>query len=244
MGAFDNQNSRRTAIIVIIIVFVLILILSLVFGGASGLFGVLKFFLTLGFVFGFIGLAVYVVWFIFIKKHKRDIPYENLKDYTKSATQNGSDMMNDLVLMGDEKHSSKTFMTIKGYLRIEGFDGEQYDLFVGKRNTMNPFEDYSVVMLKPDQHSDLIGDVYTYGISLVKKYGYFFLNTTMMDFKGIDQSIAQDTYRTLLFETLGDMKGLMDRATGLDAEFRKEQMQQKLLKIPVLSGQQNSNKEE
>lgn len=241
MGAFDSRDGRRTAIIIIIIVFVVILLLSLLFGGASGLFGVIKFFLTLGFIFGFIGLAVYVVWYIFIKKHKRDIPYENFKDYLRSSIDNGADMMNDLVLIGDKEHSSKTFMTIKGYLRIEGFDGQQYDLFAGKRNTANPFEDYKIVMLKPDQHSDLIGDVYCYGISLVRKYGYYFLNQQMMDFSGIDKSVAQDTYRTLLFETLGDMKGLMDRATGLDAEFRKEQMQQKLLKIPVLSGQQQSS---
>lgn len=238
MGAFDNKESRRIAIIILVIVVVVILVLALLFGGTQGLFGIIKFFITIGLVFAFFGFAFWVVWFIFIKKHKKDIPFENWKGYLKSAIDNGSDMMNELVLTGDKYHSSKTFMTIKGYLRIKGFDGKEYDLFAGKKNPMNLFEDYKIVMLRPDHHSDLIGDVYTYGISLIKKYGFYFLNTTMMDFDGIDKAVAKDTYRTLLFDTLGDMKQITDRAIGLDPEYRKEQMQQKLLKIPVLSGQQ------
>jgi hypothetical protein len=93
-------------------------------------------------------------------------------------------------------------------------------------------------MLRPDQHSDLIGDVYVYGISLIMKYGFYFLNTDMLDFKAIDKTVANDTYRTLMYETLGDMKQIVDRSIGLDEAYRKEQMNQKLLKIPMMSGQQ------
>ncbi len=156
----------------------------------------------------------------------------------KSAKDNGSDMMTDLVLMGDKYHSAKRFMTIKGYLRIMAFDGNDYDLFVGKRSTNNPFEEDKVVMLLPDQHSDLIGEVYCYGISLVQKYGYYFLNTHMMDHKAIDEHIAKDTFRTTMYYLLGDMKGLIDRSTGLDPDFNKERQREKLLKIPVLQGQE------
>lgn len=238
MGAFDNKESRRTAILILGVVLVVILVLALLFGGTQGLFGVVKFFITFGLIVAFIGGIVWVVYYIFIKKHPRNIPYENWKDYLKSALDNGSDMMTELILTGDKYHSSKTFMTIKGYLRVRGFDGKDYDLFVGKKNPMNLFEEHKIVMLRPEQHSDLIGDVYTYGISLIRKYGFFFLNTSMMDFDGIDKTVAMDTYRTLMYETLGDMKQVTDRAIGLDTEFRKQQMESKLLKIPVLSGQQ------
>lgn len=236
--AFDSREGKKTGIIVIIVALIIILILAFVFGGAEGLFGVFKFFLTLLLVFGFIGLAVYVVWILFIKKNPRNIPYENWKDYLRSAKDNGADMMNDLILTGDKFHSAKVFMTISGYLRVMGFDGKEYDMFTGKRNKSNPFEEDKIIMLQPKDHSDLIGDVYVYGISLIKKYGFYFLNSTTLDFDAIDKSVAIDTYRTLMYETLGDLKGLMDRATGLDSEFRKEQMNQKLLKIPTLSGQQ------
>lgn len=237
--AFDNKQSGRTAIMLIFFLILIILILAFVFGGASGLFGVIRFFIVATLLVLFLGFVFYVVYYLFFKKHRRDIPYENWKSYLRSALDNGADMMEDLILTGDKYHSAKRFMTIKGYLRVLGFDGEEYDMFVGKRNNWNFLEEYKIVMLKPNQHSDLIGDVYVYGISLIMKYGYYFLNTNMLDFKSIDVAVANDTFRTIMYETLGDMKGLLDRATGLDAEFRKQQMEQKLLKIPIMSGQQN-----
>lgn len=243
-NAFSNKDSKRTAIVIIIISIVVILILSLLFGGAEGLFGVLKFFLTLAFVVAFIGGIVYVVYYLFIKKHPRNIPYENWKDYLKSALDNGADMMQELILTGDKFHSAKSFMTIKGYLRIKAFDGSEYDLFVGKKSPMNFLEEHKIVMLKPDQHSELIGDVYVEGISLIKKYGFYFLNQSMMDFETIDQTVAMDTFRSLMYETLGDIKQITDRAIGLDPEFRKRQLDSKLLKIPQLAGQQQQSGEQ
>ena len=132
-------------------------------------------------------------------------------------------------------------MRIQGYLRIQGFDGKEYDMFVGKRNPNNFIEEHKVIMLEPQQHSDLVGDVYVYGISLIMKYGYYFLNTTQLDFNAIDKTVINDTFRTLMYETLGDMKGIMDRAVGVDPEVIKQRNSEKLLKIPMLSGQQNSN---
>lgn len=208
------------------------------FAGVNGIFGVLRFFITSMLVLGFLGFLFFIIYYIFFKKHRVDVPYQNWKSYLRSALDNGSDMMEDLVLTGDSGHSSKRFMTIKGYLQIKAFNGEIYDMFIGKRNTMNFLEDYKIVMLKPKQHTDLIGSVYVKGISLISKYGYYFINTDMHDYKAIDQTVASDTFRTVLYDTLGDMKGLLDRATGLDADFNKERQSQKLLKIPVLSGQQ------
>lgn len=236
--ALTDKASQRTGIILIAVLVIIILVLSFIFGGVEGIFGVLKFFITLGLVVTFIGFVFYIVYYLFFKKHRRDIPYENWKSYQKSAIANGSDMMDELILTGDKNHSAKRFMTIKGYLRILAFDDKEYDLFVGKRNTWNPLEDFKIVMLRPKQHSDLIGDVYVYGISLIYKYGFYFVNDTMLDFDAIDRSVARDTFRTVTYELLGDMKGMLDRATGLDAEFSKQRQQEKLLKIPILSGQQ------
>lgn len=242
--ALTDKSSQKTGIILIIILFIVILVISFFFAGVEGLFGVLKFFITLSLIVTFIGFVFYIVYFLFFKKHRRDIPYENWKAYMKSAIANGSDMMDELILTGDKNHSAKRFMTIKGYLRIKAFDGKDYDLFVGKRTTWNPLEDYRIVMLRPKQHSDLIGDVYVYGISLIYKYGFYFVNDTMLDFDAIDRSVAKDTFRTVTYELLGDMKGMLDRATGLDAEFSKQRQQEKLLKIPVLSGQQSNQQQQ
>jgi hypothetical protein len=224
--------------VLITILVIIILILSFVFGGFTSVFNVLKFFITFALVVGFLGFVFYIVYYLFFKKHPRNLVYENWKTYMKSAIANGSDMMDELILTGDKHHSAKRFMTIKGYLRIMAFDGKEYDLFVGKRTTWNPLEDYRIVMLRPQQHSDLIGDVYVYGISLIFKYGFYFVNDSMLDFEAIDKSVAKDTFRSVTYELLGDMKGLMDRATGLDAEWSKQRASEKLLKIPVLSGQQ------
>lgn len=244
VNAFDNKDTKRTGLLLIGILFIIILILSFIFGGVEGIFGVIKFFLTLSLIVGFFGFVFYVVYFLFFKKIRRDIPYENWKSYLRSALDNGADMIDELILTGDKFHSAKRFMTVKGYLRVLGFDNQEYDVFVGKRNPMNFLEEYKIVMLKPDEHSDLIGDVYVKGISLIIKYGYYFLNTEMLDFKGIDKSVASDTFRTIMYETLGDMKGLLDRATGLDAEFSKQRQSEKLLKIPVLSGQQQPSNQQ
>jgi hypothetical protein len=238
--AFDNKDSNKTAIFLVVILLIIILIISFIFGGANGLIGVVKFFFMAVMVVTFFGFVFYIIWYLFFKKHPRNIPYENWKSYLRSALDNGSDMMEELILTGDKNHSAKRFMTVKGYLRIMGFDNKEYDMFVGKRNTSNPFEEYKIIMLLPEQHSDLVSDVYVYGISLIMKYGYYFLNTNMLDFQAIDQTVASDTYRSLMYETLGDLKGLVDRATGLDSEFRKEQMNQKLLKIPQMGGGQQN----
>lgn len=240
-SAFDNKQSGRTAIMLIVLLVVIILILAFVFGGTEGLWGIVKFFLSAILIVAFFGFVFYIVYFLFFKRNRRDIPYENWKSYQHSAIDNGADMMEELVLTGDKNHSAKRFMTIKGYLRVLGFDGQEYDMFVGKKSGMNFLEEYKIIMLKPNQHSDLVGDVYVYGISLIMKYGYYFLNTNMLDFKGIDVAIANDTYRTIMYETLGDLKGIVDRAVGIDPEEIRNRANQKLLKIPIMSGQQNNN---
>lgn len=242
-SAFDDKNSKKTAIFLILIVIVVILILAFVFGGAQGFIGIFKVFFYLLLFVSFIGLLIYVVWFLFIKRHPRNIPIENWKTYLKSAKDNGADTMEDMILTGDQKHSAKKFMTIKGYLRVEGYNKKQYDMFVGKRSTWNPFEEYKIVMLEEHEHTDLIGDVYVYGISLIQKYGYYWLNSAMLDFDAIDKTVALETYRTLMYETLGDLKGLMDRATGIDPDTIKERQRDKLLKIPQLQGQQPTSEQ-
>lgn len=241
--AFDNRESKKTGIFLIIILIIVVLIIAFIVGGVGGIFGIIKAFFTIGLIVGFFGFLFYIIYYLFFKKVRRDIPYENWKAYLKSAEDNGADMMEDLVLTGDKNHSSKRFMTIKGYLRIKSFDGKEYDMFVGKKNVSNPFEEPKIVMLAPNQHSDLIGDVFVYGISFILKYGYYFLNQTMLDFNAIDKAVANDTFRTMMYETLGDMKGMMDRAVGLDADEIKNRNAQKLLKIPMLSGQQNNQQQ-
>jgi len=236
--ALENRDGKRTGIIIIILLIVVVLVIAFILGGTQGIFGVIKVFIGIMLFVGFIGLIVYVIYFLFIKKFPRNLPFENWKEYKESCLDNGSDMMEDLVLTGDKKHSAKSFFKIKGYLRVLGFNGKPYDMFCGKKSPNNPFEEYKIVMLEPDQHSDLIGDVYIDGISLVKKYGFYFLNTNMMDWEAIDKTIAMDTYRTLMYETLGDLKSIVDRAVGISPDEIRARNADKLMKIPQLQGQQ------
>lgn len=238
--ALGDKGSRKMALFLVLALFIIILVISFFIAGFSGIFTVLRVLLIILFVVGFFGFLFYIIYFLFFKIHRIDVVYENWKSYVASAKDNGADMMTDLVLIGDKYHSAKRFMTISGYLRIQAFDNNEYDLFVGKRNTKNPLEEDKLVMLQTDQHSDLIGEVYVYGISLIQKYGYYFLNTHMMDFEAIDKSIAKDAFRTTMHYMLGDMKGLLDRATGLDPDYQKERQREKLLKIPILQGQESN----
>jgi hypothetical protein len=63
------------------------------------------------------------------------------------------------------------------------------------------------------------------------------LHTDILKADDIDKNITFDTYRTLLYDTLGDFKSIVDRSMGLDIEFSREMKKEKVLKIPVLSGQ-------
>lgn len=238
--ALTDGESKKKGFFMVFAIFFIIAILSFLMGGIGGIFSILKWFIYASLIIGFLGLVFYVVYYLFFKPHRIDITYENKKDYIQSAKDNGADMINDIYLTGDKNHSAKKFMTVTGYLRILSFDNKEFDLFVGKRSTANPFEEDKVIMLEPKQHSDLIGDVYIYGISLIQKYGYYFLNSSMMDYNAIDKQVAQDTFRTVMYYNLGDMKGLIDRATGLDPDYAKERQREKLLKIPVLSGQEGN----
>jgi hypothetical protein len=239
--ALTDRTSSKTGMFLIVALIILIIIIAIAVAGAQGVFAVLRALLTISMVVLFFGCVFYVVYFLFFKKNRKDVPYENWKNYLQSAKDNGSDMMEDLVLTGDQHHSAKKFMQIMGYLRVMGFDGGEYDMFVGKRSPKNFLEEYKIIMLKPDQHSDLIGDVYVYGISLIMKYGFYFVNTTMLDFQAIDKTVANDTFRTIMYDTLGDMKSIMDRAVGLDPEIIRQRSQDKMLKIPMLQGQQGNN---
>jgi hypothetical protein len=236
--AIENPEAKKKAIILIGILVALVILVAFLLGGFQGFIGLIKTIIIIGFVVAFIGFIVYVVWWIFIRKHKKDIPYANLKNYIQSAISNGKDYMDGLILTGDKKHSPKTFMKIKGYLRTRLFNGEERDMFVGKKNPLNPFEEWKVVMISPDDHSDLIGDVYIDGFSLIKRWGYYWLHTDLMETEKIDKQVTFDAYRTLLYDTLGDFKGIVDRSMGLDIEFSREMKKEKVLKIPVLSGQE------
>jgi hypothetical protein len=236
--AIENPQARKKAVILVVLLIVIIIAVAILLGGFQGVIGLIKTVIILAFITGFIGFIVYIVYFIFFKAHKKDIPFANLKNYVQSALANGNDLMDNLVLTGDKKHSPKKFIKIKGYLRTKLFSGEERDLFVGKKNPLNPFEDWKVILIDPEDHSDLIGDVYVKGFSLIKRWGYYWLHTDILKADDIDKNITFDTYRTLLYDTLGDFKSIVDRSMGLDIEFSREMKKEKVLKIPVLSGQQ------
>jgi hypothetical protein len=102
------------------------------------------------------------------------------------------------------------------------------------------FEEPKVLRTLEDEHSQLVGDVKVYGVSMIKKFGYFWPNRAHLDIARIDHSIIKEAWRGQIHEFLKDMVDLSRKSSGLDADHRKEMESRKLLKIPTNMGEQES----
>ena len=117
---------------------------------------------------------------------------------------------------------------------------EEQDCFVCKKRAGlgGVFEEPTVVRVSPKDHDELIGDVMLYGFSLLPMSEYHFLNTDLLDVRKVDYAILKEAERGIMFESLRDMKEIVDKATGLDAPHQKQLEQKNLYDIPALGGGQ------
>jgi hypothetical protein len=137
-------------------------------------------------------------------------------------------------------------MTTKQVEELESRGGvpSQYivkeDCFVFKKFPfpLSLFEQPKVLRCLEDEHSQIIGDVKIYAVSVVKKYEYYFPNRAHLDIARIDLAVIREAWRGGVHQFLKDMVSINQRASGLDAEFKKDMDKRKLLKVPTMLGGQ------
>ncbi|RLG25221.1 hypothetical protein DRN76_03035 [Methanosarcinales archaeon] len=220
-----------------------IFILSFITAGFGGILSVLHMMLNLLLFCAIVGLVVYAVWFLFIKKHRVDVNYVNYKNILASSKVSKPPMLNELRLLGDKDHQSSSLGSIVGYCRIKNLETRKdEDVFTVQQSRfpMSMFTEPIVIRTRPTDHTSLIGDVYLKGISIVKVGSFYFLNTRMADVESIDKTLAAEAIRIIANENLAGMKTLIDLASGLDAEHKKLIESKNLMVLPMQQQQGNT----
>lgn len=106
-------------IISVIVIIVFLLILGGVFFGIKSIGQILIFVLGAFFVLAIIGIIIYVIYYIWFKKHKFDATYMNRKNLVSAGRISKPHNINDLYLSGDAGHSRVRIGKITGYCRIQ-----------------------------------------------------------------------------------------------------------------------------
>jgi hypothetical protein len=269
-GQPDERADKSKFIITGIVVIGLIILGYTFFtSGAAGLNAVLKKFLMYAVIAVVIGLIVWVVIKIF-SKPRVDLVEDIKKDIIEAGMMSKPPMVKDLYFTGDKDHGEFRLGTIVGYCQIQSYKdldvlagltktqiqemedrGEvpsQYiikeDCFIFKRwpFPFSIFEEPKVLRTLEDEHSQLIGDVKIYSVSVIKKYGMFWPNRSYLDVVRIDIAVIREAWRGGIHQFLRDMVAINQRAVGLDSEHQKGIDNRKLLKIPSPFGEDASKR--
>lgn len=240
----DQESKKRMILGVSIIAIVVIVIYSIIRYGAEGAFTVIKKIIWGFVILGIIFMVGYVI-FRLLQQPKVDLVANDREDIIEAGMLSRPPLLRDLYLTGDKEHSEALVGKIIGYCQIQNYskaeEGEARDedcfVFKTKGFPLGIFEQPKVIRCYPEEHSQLIGDVRVFCVSLIQKYGYFFPNRAFLDVERIDTSVTKEAYRGQLHEFLRDLVDVSKKASGLDSEHRKELESKKLLKIPSDLGQ-------
>lgn len=261
--AVENKEKSTKVIIIIAGIIFAIFILTAVLMGFRGFLKIISTGMIILFAGGIVFASVYLFWYLFLKKHKFDVTYVNKQKLIEAGKLIGkSNLMGNLTLSGDSKHSMITLGKIIGYCRIQVLtrtnkldskgeiifrtkdDGtkepeyilgkEEQDIFIVKKGV---FAEPMVVRVSPEDHDDLVGDVVLKGFSLIPHSEYWFLNSDHLDVRKIDFAILKEAQRGIMFEMLRDQKEVVDRAVGLDARHKKDIENKNLYESSNLGGQ-------
>lgn len=266
-GQPESNKDKSKVIIVLIGIIVIILFVYLLYtGGTNSVWEFSKKFLTWLVVLVLIGLVVFVVFKI-LQKPRVDLVENDRKDIIDAAIMSKPPMIRDLYFTGDKEHGEFRVGTIIGYCQLQSYkdidllagltkeqlkkmaeEGDEpskhiikEDCFVFKRMPFpfSMFEEPKVLRTFEDEHSQLIGDVKVYGVSMIRKFGYYYPNRGHLDIARIDIGVIREAWRGQIHQFLKDSVSIQQRAVGLDSEFKKELDRRKLLKIPsALGGQE------
>ena len=257
----DKGKKTKIAIIIGIIFLLIIIIVIFVFG-VRGIFKVIGTIGVVILFLGLIFSIAWLFWAVFLKKYRYDVTYVNKHKLIQAGkmSRQGS-LMGNLYLSGDKTHSRVNIGKIIGYCRMQvltrtnkydknnqqimeldkdkvpkpAYDigKEEQDVFiVGKSGLLSIFSDPLVIRVSPKDHDELIGDVTLNGFSLLPQSEYFFLNSDYLDVRKIDFAILKEAERGIMFESLRDMKSIVDKAVGLDAVHKKDIEKKNLVELP------------
>jgi hypothetical protein len=262
-----NTDKSKIILVGVIIIVVLVVGYTLLTSGYQGLSSLLGSVIVWVLIIAAIGVVVWVVMKL-MQKPKVDLVAADMQDIIDAAMLSKPPMLNDLYFTGDKEHGEFKVGTITGYCQLQsykdlnkiaeltkeeidvlekkGIDPSNYivkeDVFVFKRFGFpaNLFEPPKVLRTLEDEHSQLVGDVKIYGVSMIKKFGYYWPNRGHLDIARIDTAIIREAWRGQVHQFLKDMVNINQRAAGLDADHRKDLENRKLLKIPSPLGESES----
>lgn len=265
----SHEDKKKFIWIGVIIILALILVYTYFTSGAQGINVMIKKYLMYALIAVIIGFIVWVVFKI-LKKPKVDLVANDLKDIIDAGMMSKPPMINDLYFTGDKEHGEFRVGKIIGYCQMQSYkdldllanltkgqveqmekEGKvpsQYiikeDCFVFKRMPfpLSLFEEPKVLKTLEDEHSQLIGDVKVYGVSLIKKYSAFYPNRAHLDIVRIDIGVIREAWRGQVHQFLRDAVSIQQRAVGLDSEFKKDMDSKKLLKIPSPLGEESGRR--
>jgi hypothetical protein len=261
----ETQADKSKILLVgLIVVIVLVVAYTLFTTGFQGMQALVSKVLTWIIILAAIGVVIWVVLKI-LAKPKVDLVAADMKDIIDAALLSKPPMLHDLYFTGDKEHGEFRVGKVTGYCQImsykdlnkiaaltqeeidalekRGIDPSRYivkeDCFVFKKFgfPFNFFEEPKVLRTLEDEHSQLVGDVKVYAVSMIKKFGYYWPNRGHLDIARIDTSIIREAWRGQIHQFLKDMVSINQRASGLDADHRKSLEERKLLKIPSPLGE-------
>ena len=262
----NRADKSRIILVGIILITAILVVYLLMTGGTQSVWDVAKRFFNWALIFMCIALIVWVVMKL-LQKTPIDLVENNRQDIIDAAILSKPPMVRDLYFSGDKGHGEFRVGTIIGFCQLQsykdtdiiaGMTKEQLkvmkargeipsqrlikeDCFVFKRMPFpaSLFEQPKVLRTFEDEHSQLIGDVKVYGVSMVKSYSFYWPNRAHLDIARIDIGVIREAWRGQIHQFLKDAVAIQQRAVGLDAEHKKTQDNRKLLKIPSPLGNQD-----
>lgn len=166
-----KDGSKRGLIIgVALVVIFFIIILSVVFFGFKSIGKIMLFLVGALLVLSIIGIVIWAVWYLFIRKQKYDATYQNKKRLIEAAKISKPENLSDLYLSGDKGHSRVRIGKITGYCRVKVMrknieynpDGTQKMI----RDAENPNKKHSVFTLEEEEQDVFVVNPHGFIMSL------------------------------------------------------------------------------
>lgn len=259
-GQPEGVKDRNKAVIIIVLLALLILFGYVLFtSGQAGVLDLVSTFLKWAAVLLVFGLIVYAVM-KFLQKPPVDFVENDRQDIIAAGILSKPPMVKDLYCTGDKEHGEFRVGKIIGYCQLQSY--KQLDILAGlsakqldemeKRGQIpaehilkedcfifksspwpfSIFEQPKVLRTLEDEHSQLIGDVKVYAVSLIRKFNLYYPNRSHLDIARIDIAVIREAWRGQVHQFLKDMSSITQNAVGLDAEYKKALDNRKLLKMP------------
>lgn len=229
-----NQKSKGGKWwIVLIIIVVVIIIVFLVFGlkGFGQFLSASFWAIIVGVILLVIGFAIYAVFF---QKKKIDLVAVQAKKLRMSAHLCKPKSMNKVYLSGDRLHETIRLGKITGFCKVLNYDNVEENVITFRKLPfpLSLFEEEKIIRVDAKDMTSPVGDVYLYGLSLIRISEYNYLHKDMLNVTRIDYTILQEAKRGVLFLTLSDMKEIVDKAVDLDSRHQKELQANRFIPIP------------